>query len=185
MSLYCQKYSSLSHKWSLGPFIILTCCVDINNHPHTAGDVILFTFRYWAVRYPHYIHSRNSTSIWMLISFVWVMSIIVSLAPLLGWKDENWSENVKDGKCMVILVTDSNGKRCSGEYVIILNWGSRKDGCSSCWSCLIKFCFVFLHLILFPPQTSPYSAGGLMEIVNGVNFEYFDDIYRIIFTVEK
>ena len=57
--------------------------------------------RYWAVRYPHYIHSRNSTSIWMLISFVWVMSIIVSLAPLLGWKDENWSENVKDGKCMV------------------------------------------------------------------------------------
>ena len=104
MSLYCQKYSSLSHKWSLGPFIILTCCVDINNHPHTAGDVILFTFRYWAVRYPHYIHSRNSTSIWMLISFVWVMSIIVSLAPLLGWKDENWSENVKDGKCMVKIV---------------------------------------------------------------------------------
>lgn len=61
--------------------------------------------RYWAVTYPHYIHSRNSTSIWMLISFVWIMSIVVSLAPLLGWKDENWSENVKDGKCMVSVVT--------------------------------------------------------------------------------
>ena len=57
--------------------------------------------RYWAVTYPHYIHSRNSTSIWMLISTVWIMSIIVSLAPLLGWKDENWSERVTDGKCMV------------------------------------------------------------------------------------
>ena len=62
---------------------------------------ICWCCRYWAVTYPHYIHSRNSTSIWMLISTVWIMSIIVSLAPLLGWKDENWSLNVQDGKCMV------------------------------------------------------------------------------------
>ena len=47
--------------------------------------------------YPHYIHSRNSTSIWMLISTVWIMSIIVSLAPLLGWKDANWEEKVEAG----------------------------------------------------------------------------------------
>ena len=32
------------------------------------------------------------------------MSIIVSLAPLLGWKDENWSLNVMDGKCMVRII---------------------------------------------------------------------------------
>ena len=76
--------------------------------------------RYWAVRYPHYIHSRNSTSIWMLISFVWVMSIIVSLAPLLGWKDENWSENVKDGKCMVGILAGhiiSNENRFSNDDI--------------------------------------------------------------------
>ena len=32
---------------------------------------------------------------------MWIMSIIVSLAPLLGWKDENWLQNVQEGRCMV------------------------------------------------------------------------------------
>ena len=29
------------------------------------------------------------------------MSIVVSLAPLFGWKDENWSNRVTQGECMV------------------------------------------------------------------------------------
>ena len=62
---------------------------------------ILINFRYWAVTYPHYIHTRSSASIWMLISFVWIMSIVVSLAPLFGWKDDNWSKRVNEGECMV------------------------------------------------------------------------------------
>ena len=51
--------------------------------------------------YPHYIHSRSSASIWTLISGVWLASIIVSLAPLFGWKDENWASRVDGGECMV------------------------------------------------------------------------------------
>ena len=57
--------------------------------------------RYWAVTHPHYIHSRTSSTIYVLISLVWVMSIIVSLAPLFGWKDRNWEERVREGECMV------------------------------------------------------------------------------------
>lgn len=57
--------------------------------------------RFWAVTYPHYIHSRSSTSIWMLLAVVWIVSIVVSLAPLFGWKDENWSKRVEGGECMV------------------------------------------------------------------------------------
>ena len=61
--------------------------------------------RYWAVTHPHYIHSRSSSTIWILISLVWVVSIVVSLAPLFGWKDQNWSERVEDGACMVSGIT--------------------------------------------------------------------------------
>jgi len=93
----------IRQSWVFGAFLcdmwtssdVLCCTASILHLLAIALD------RYWAVTYPHYIHSRNSTSIWMLISFVWIMSIIVSLAPLLGWKDENWSLNVMDGKCMV------------------------------------------------------------------------------------
>ena len=28
---------------------------------------------------------------------------MVSLAPLFGWKDENWIKRVDEGECMVIL----------------------------------------------------------------------------------
>jgi hypothetical protein len=37
-----------------------------------------------------------------MICLVWIMSVVVSLAPLLGWKDENWLERVQEGECMVI-----------------------------------------------------------------------------------
>ena len=49
----------------------------------------------------HYIHSRNTRNITMMICLVWIISIVVSLAPLLGWKDDSWSERVQAGECMV------------------------------------------------------------------------------------
>ena len=58
-------------------------------------------FRYWAVTQAHYIHSRNTRNICLMICLVWVISVVVSLAPLLGWKDGNWSERVEAGDCMV------------------------------------------------------------------------------------
>merc|ERR1719232_2328071 len=89
--------------WNLGGILcdiwtssdVLCCTASILHLLAIALD------RYWAVTYPHYIQSRSSTSIWVLISLVWIMSIIVSLAPLLGWKDQNWLQNVEEGRCMV------------------------------------------------------------------------------------
>jgi len=95
--------TEIRQSWVFGPFLcdmwtssdVLCCTASILHLLAIALD------RYWAVTYPHYIHSRNSTSIWVLISLVWIMSIIVSLAPLLGWKDQNWLQNVEEGRCMV------------------------------------------------------------------------------------
>ena len=58
-------------------------------------------FRFWAVTHAHYIHSRNTRTIGFMISLVWISSVVVSLAPLLGWKDANWAERVEAGDCMV------------------------------------------------------------------------------------
>ena len=38
------------------------------------------------------------------------MSIMVSLAPLFGWKDENWIKRVDEGECMVILNIESKSE---------------------------------------------------------------------------
>ena len=52
----------------------------------------------------HYIHSRNTRNIGLMIALVWVVSVVVSLAPLVGWKDGNWSERVEAGKCIVSIM---------------------------------------------------------------------------------
>ena len=82
--------------------IALDRSVDLHEYILLILKVILCD-RYWAVTHPHYIHSRSSTTILVLISLVWIMSIVVSLAPLFGWKDDNWSERVEDGDCMVSI----------------------------------------------------------------------------------
>merc|ERR1719431_355143 len=77
----------ISKNWMFGPLLcdmwtssdVFCCTASILHLLAIALD------RYWAVTHPHYI----------LISLVWVMSIIVSLAPLFGWKDRNWEERVR------------------------------------------------------------------------------------------
>jgi len=93
----------ISKNWMFGPILcdmwtssdVFCCTASILHLLAIALD------RYWAVTHPHYIHSRTSSTIYVLISLVWVMSIIVSLAPLFGWKDRNWEERVREGECMV------------------------------------------------------------------------------------
>ena len=36
-----------------------------------------------------------------MILMIWLTSVIVSLAPLMGWKDEKFMERIEAGKCMV------------------------------------------------------------------------------------
>ena len=44
---------------------------------------------------------------------IWLTSVIVSLAPLMGWKDEKFMERIEAGKCMVRIHSYYQG---TGKY---------------------------------------------------------------------
>lgn len=52
------------------------------------------TNRYWAVTNIDYVHHRTAGRIGIMILVVWALSLLVSVAPLFGWKDPKWYERV-------------------------------------------------------------------------------------------
>lgn len=48
-----------------------------------------------------YFQARNPRRIGMLIVTVWVVSLGISLAPQLGWKDPHYLDRIADGTCLV------------------------------------------------------------------------------------
>ncbi|XP_013782952.1 5-hydroxytryptamine receptor-like [Limulus polyphemus] len=58
--------------------------------------------RYWAVTNVDYIHKRSIRHIGIMILLVWTVSGIVSLGPVLGWRDPEYNERILAHKiCLV------------------------------------------------------------------------------------
>ena len=61
-----------------------------------------FGLRYWAVTQVQYIHSRTFRTVGTMILLIWLTSVVVSLAPLFGWKDEGFYDRVNvEKQCLV------------------------------------------------------------------------------------
>lgn len=65
------------------------------------SEVFSINFRYWAVTDIDYIHTRNVNKIGIMIFLVWVVALVVSLAPQFGWKDPDYLNRINEQKCLV------------------------------------------------------------------------------------
>lgn len=90
--------------WTLGPELcqvwtsvdVLSCTASILHLLAIAVD------RYWAVTIVEYARCRDPKRIYLLIGSVWAGATIISIAPILGWKDVEFYERLeKDQRCLV------------------------------------------------------------------------------------
>jgi 5-hydroxytryptamine receptor 1 len=93
----------ISQEWMFGATLCdmwttcdLLCCTASILHL-----LAIATDRYWAVTQVNYIHQRNIRTIGTMILLIWLTSVIVSLAPLMGWKDDGFLTRIKEGACMI------------------------------------------------------------------------------------
>ncbi|XP_074601976.1 5-hydroxytryptamine receptor-like [Brevipalpus obovatus] len=91
-------------EWQLGPTLcevwisadVLLCTASILHLLAIALD------RYFAVTNVDYIHSRDGKLIFEMIIAVWLAAIVISFAPIMGWKDPNFLNRIESEKtCLV------------------------------------------------------------------------------------
>jgi hypothetical protein len=58
-------------------------------------------YRYWAVTDIDYAHQRTAKRIGIMIVILWILSFLVSIAPMFGWKDPEWDKRLENYECLV------------------------------------------------------------------------------------
>ncbi|XP_028902218.2 5-hydroxytryptamine receptor 2B isoform X2 [Zeugodacus cucurbitae] len=93
----------ISEGWILGPELcdiwtscdVLCCTASILHLVAIAAD------RYWTVTNIDYSNVRTPGRVFCMIFSVWLTAFIISLAPLLGWKDPDYMQRIERQICMV------------------------------------------------------------------------------------
>lgn len=122
--------------WILGPELcqiwtsidVLSCTASILHLLAIAVD------RYWAVTNIEYARSRQPIRIYLLIGSVWTGATIISIAPILGFKDTEFYERLeKEQRCLVSQnVTYQVFATCTSFYIplifiLLLYWNIFKQ----------------------------------------------------------
>nr|QIS92882.1 putative serotonin receptor 1B [Homarus americanus] len=93
----------VSKEWTLGPELcdmwtasdVLCCTASILHLVAIALD------RFWAVTKVDYIHQRSPKRVGGMIAVIWSVSFLISAAPMMGWKDPEWHERLRNKMCII------------------------------------------------------------------------------------
>lgn len=76
-------------------FDVLVCTSSILHLVAIALD------RYWSITDVAYTQKRTPQRIGIMILIVWIVSLVISIAPLLGWKDKEYETRVENHNCLI------------------------------------------------------------------------------------
>ncbi|CAJ0597211.1 unnamed protein product [Cylicocyclus nassatus] len=89
-------YSTVAGEWRFG----ITLCdiwISVDVIVCTASILHLVAIaldRYWSVTDISYVQNRTPKRIVIMLAIIWMTSVVISLAPFAGWKDEGFKDRV-------------------------------------------------------------------------------------------
>ncbi|KAI6176611.1 G-PROTEIN-RECEP-F1-2 domain-containing protein [Aphelenchoides bicaudatus] len=91
-------WSTIRQAWNLGVHLcdfwismdVLVCTSSILHLVAIALD------RYWAITNVSYTANRTPRRIFLMLMIIWVLSLLISLAPIFGWKDAQFVTRVRE-----------------------------------------------------------------------------------------
>ncbi|VBB33132.1 unnamed protein product, partial [Acanthocheilonema viteae] len=97
-------WSTVTRTWTFGVELcdfwisvdVLVCTSSILHLVAIALD------RYWSVTDVSYVQNRTPNRIFCMLGIVWLLSLLISLAPMFGWKDNDFYRRVMEQRVCLI-----------------------------------------------------------------------------------
>ena len=91
-------WATIQQAWSFGVTLcdfwisvdVLVCTSSILHLVAIALD------RYWSITNIYYVQNRTKKRIFTMLLVIWILSLLISLAPIFGWKDAQFVSRVRE-----------------------------------------------------------------------------------------
>lgn len=93
----------LHKQWHLGVYMCdFWTCMDVLACTSSILHLVAIALdRYWSITDITYMQKRTPKRILIMIMIVWVVSLVISVAPVLGWKDNGYYQRVANRECLI------------------------------------------------------------------------------------